>query len=147
LLLAATAGIAAAIVDGRLQDRQDELARRIAQRRAAVFGILNAPGDPKTVAETGLARLKNGSPSSVIALEILSGILPDDTYVTELRVEADKLRLSGITHDAPRLIRLIERTSHFSQATFYAPITRSPTATGDRFNIEVRMNPDFSLTP
>ena len=133
-LLAATTVIAATIINGELEVRQDELARRIAVQRTAAL----------TAAERGLARLKNESPSSVIALEVLSRILPDHTYVTELRIEADKLRLIGITHDAPGLIRLIEQTPHFTQATFFAPTTRSQSDTGDRFNIEARMKPVFN---
>ena len=146
-LISATADITAAIVAGRLQARQDELARRISQRRAVALTARDAPGDPKTLAERALVQRKNGAPSTVIALEILSQILPDNTYVTELRIEGDKLRLSGITRDAPGLIRRIEQTRHFSQATFFAPITRSASESGDRFAIETRMEPNFSLTP
>lgn len=147
LLIAATANIAASIIDGRLQSRQDELARSISRYRAGALKARDAPGDPKTLAERALVQRKNNSPSTVVALEILSQILPDNTYVTELRIEADKLRLTGITHDAPRLIRLIEQTRHFSQATFFAPITRAPSDSGDRFNIEARMESNFLLTP
>jgi general secretion pathway protein L len=146
-LVSATADIAASIIDAHLQARQDELARGIAQRRAAALTALNASGDPKTLAERALAQRKNESPSAVIALEILSQILPDNTYVTELRVEGNKLRLSGITHDAPGLIRLIEQTRHFSHATFFAPITRAAAGSGDHFDIEARMEANFSLTP
>jgi general secretion pathway protein L len=147
LLLAATADISATIVGGRLQARQDELARRISQRRAAALSSRDAPGDPKTVAERALVQRRNQSPSAVIALEILSQILPDSTYVTELHIERDKLRLSGITRDAPGLIRLIEQTRHFSHATFFAPITRAASQSGDRFDIEAQMEANFSLTP
>lgn len=147
LLIAATANIASAIVDNSLQARQDELARQIARTRAAALAARNAPGDPRTLAEQALVRRKNKSPSPVVALEILSQILPDDTYLTELRIDSDKLRLTGITREAPNLIRLIEQSHHFSQAMFFAPITRSPSDPGDRFNIEARMEPNFSLTP
>jgi general secretion pathway protein L len=143
-LVAAAAVIAAMIVGGNLQARQDELARSIAQRRAAVVAARNAPGDPITVAERALARRKNETPSSVIVLEVLSQILPDHTYVTELRIEADKLRLTGVTRDAPVLIRLIERSKHFTGATFFAPTTRGPSDSGDQFHIEARMEPVFS---
>jgi general secretion pathway protein L len=147
LLIAATANIASALVNNSLQARQDELARQIARTRAAALATRNAPGDPKTLAERALVGRKNQSPSPVVALEILSQILPDDTYLTDLRIESDKLRLTGITREAPNLIRLIEQSHHFSQAAFFAPITRSSTDPGDRFNIEARMEPDFSLTP
>lgn len=146
-LIAAGGEIAASIVDDGLRARQDQVARRIVQRRTAAIAARNNAGDPKMIAERALAQRKNGSPSTVIALEILSQILPDNTYVTELRIEDDKVRLSGITHDAPELIRLIERTHHFKDATFFAPITHSSSEAGDRFSIEAKMEPDFSVTP
>ena len=74
----------------------------------------------------------------------LSQILPDHTYVTELRIEGDKLRLTGVTRDAPSLIGLIEQSPHFTNATFFAPTTRAPTDSGDRFNIEARIMPVFT---
>src|SRR5208282_5546106 len=135
-LIAATACIAATIINSNLEARQDALARRIAVRRSAALTARNAADDPLTAAERALAKRKNESPSAVIALDVLSRILPDHTYVTELRIEDGKLRLSGITHDAPGLIRLMEQTAQFTQATFFAPITRSQSDTGDQFNIE-----------
>jgi general secretion pathway protein L len=146
-LIAATATIAATIVNGNLETRQDELARRIAQRRAAMLAVRDTPDDPHTAAERALAKRKNATPSAVITLDVLSRILPDHTYVTELRIEGDTLRVSGLTHDAPGLIRLMEKTPHFTQATFFAPITRSPSETGDRFNIEARIEPVFTPVP
>lgn len=147
VLMSLTAAMASTFIGGHLQARQDELARQIARQRSALLMSRHAAGDPKTLAEQALLRRKNESPSDVIALEILSKILPDSTYVTEMHIEANKLQLTGITHDAPQLIRLIEQTRHFSQATFFAPITRSPSDSRDHFSIEARMEPNFSLTP
>jgi general secretion pathway protein L len=143
-LVAASAVAAAMIVGSHLQSRQDELARRILERRSAVIAARNAPIDPATAAQRALAQRKNETPASVIVLEVLSQILPDHTYVTELRIEGDKLRISGVTRDAPSLIRLIEQSQHFTNATFFAPTTRAPTESGDRFNIEARIMPVFS---
>lgn len=147
LVIAAAANIASAMVVHSLQTHQDELAGQIAHIRAAALASRNAPRDPKVVAEQALVQRKNQTPSAVIALEILSRILPDNTYLTELRFDADKVRMTGITHDAPDLIRLIEQSHHFTQATFFAPITHSPSEPGDRFSIEARMEPDFAVTP
>ena len=146
-LLTATVAIASAVITSNLEMRQAELAQRIVARRGAALTARNAPGDPVTAGERALARRKNQTPSAVIALEVLSRILPDRTYVTELRIESDKLRVTGITDDAPRLIRLMEQTPHFTQATFFAPITRSPSDIGDRFDIEARLEPVFSPLP
>ncbi len=146
-LVMATAAIASIVIDSRLEARQDELARHIAQRRVAALAARNAPDDPLTAAERVLAKRKNETPSAVITLDVLSRILPDHTYVTELRIDADRLRLIGVTHDAPGLIRLLEQAPQFSQATFFAPITRAASDSGDRFNIEARLKPVFSANP
>jgi len=74
-------------------------------------------------------------------LDALSQILPDHTYVTELRIEDNKLRLSGVTKDAPSLIALIEQSGRFTRATFSAPTTQSPSEPGERFHIEADIAP------
>jgi general secretion pathway protein L len=144
LLVAALAGgasfAASAVTTGDLDARQSELARRISERRAAI----RSGRDRADLANTplrALERRKYESPTTVVVLEALSQLLPDHTYVIELRVEGDKLRLTGITRDAPNLIRLIEQNSLFSRATFFAPTTRSPSDPGERFNIEARIEP------
>ena len=140
---AAAAGGAATVLGARLEAQQDQLARQIAARRGAA---LTGPGalDPATAALRALERRKHEAPSSVMVLEQLSQVLPDHTYVTELRIEGDKLRLVGVTRDAPSLIGLIERTQHFTRATFFAPTTRSPTDVGERFHIEAQIEPSFA---
>jgi general secretion pathway protein L len=145
--VAATAALAAIIMNSDLDARQDELARRIMHQRAADLAARDTLGDPAAVAERALARRKNETPSTVIALEVLSRIFPDRTYVKELRIESGILRLAGITDDAPNLIRIMERTPQFTQAIFSAPITHSPSDRGDHFNIEARLEPVFSPVP
>jgi general secretion pathway protein L len=140
-ILAGFAIVSDVIVGGDLQSRQSDVSRRIAERR----GIISAGND--AVANSALAKLarrKNQTPANVIVLEALSNVLPDHTYVTELRVEGDKVQVVGITNDAPALIRLIEQSPHFSRATFFAPTTRAPSDPGDRYHIEARIKPVFS---
>jgi general secretion pathway protein L len=143
-LAAATATLAGSLIGSSLQAEQDQLARRIASRRAAALGGREASLDAATAGLRALERRKHDGPSAVIVLEQLSQVLPDHTYVTELRIEGDKLRLIGLTRDAPSLIGLIEQTQHFSRATFFAPTTRSPNEPGERFHIEARIEPSFA---
>ncbi len=140
-LIALASMVASSIIGDRLQTRQDELASRIAARRSAALAARSNTADPTTLAERALAMRKNESPASVLVLETLSEILPDHTYVTELRIEGDTLRITGFTRDAPSLIRLIEQSRRFTHATFFAPTTRAPSDPGDRFNIEAHILP------
>jgi general secretion pathway protein L len=125
-------------VVGSLDVEQQELQARIAQRRAALR--LNPTNGS---AETLLARRKQSSPSSVMVLEGVSRVLPDTTYVTELRIEGDKMQVVGLTQDAPSLIRLIEQSPQFTRATFFAPTTRTPEDPGERFHVEAHVTPYF----
>jgi general secretion pathway protein L len=140
-ILAGLAVIADVTVGGQLQTRQNDVARRIAERR----GVMRSGNDAVSMgAMAQLARRKNQNAADVIVLEALSNVLPDNTYVTELRVEGDKMQIVGITGDAPSLIRLIEQSPHFSRATFFAPTTRAPSDPGDRYHIEARIKPVFA---
>jgi len=131
---------ASAVIGGVIEAQRDDLTRRIAERRASI-----QPGhDGTSEAALDLQRHKHETPSSVIVIEALSRVLPDDTYLTELRILGDKLQIVGVTRDAPALIRLIEQTSHFTRATFFAPTTRSPSESGEHFSIEAHIEPVYT---
>ena len=142
-LLAAAAAAAASLaiatfLTSGLEADQQELLHQISQRRAALRD--NQTGGS---AETLLAKRKQTSPSSVMVFEAMSSALPDSTYVTELRIEGDKLQVVGLTQDAPSLIKLIEQSPQFSRATFFAPTTRGQNEPGERFHIEAHITPYF----
>jgi general secretion pathway protein L len=121
-----------------LDSRRAELNGEIAARRLA----LRIGGDGTDRSPIAmLARRKHEMQARVIAVDELSRILPDRTYVTELRIDGSSLQIVGVTDDAPSLIRLMEQSAHFSRATFFAPTTRAPSDPGDRFHIEARLEP------
>ena len=136
--VAAAASFAiATYLAGELEAEQQELSRQISRYRAALYT------DQTGSAEALLAKRKQTSPSSVMVLEEMSRVLPDSTHVTELRIERDKLQVVGLTQDAPSLIKLIEQSPQFSQATFFAPTTRGQNEPGERFHIEAHITPYF----
>ncbi|HTB04874.1 MAG TPA: PilN domain-containing protein, partial [Bradyrhizobium sp.] len=123
--------------------QEAELARQISARRAAIRA--GSDGDRSPIA--ALERRKYATPASVIVLDALSQVLPDNTFVTELHLAGNKLQIAGITRDAPALIPLIEQSRHFARATFYAPTTRSASDPGERFHIEARIEPINTASP
>lgn len=139
--IAAAATLAVASYAGGAFDvERQQLQRRIAERRASLRLNQNAAAGS---AQNLLAKRKQTTPSSVMVLEALSRVLPDSTYVTELRIEGDKVQVVGISQDAPSLIRLMEQSPQFSRATFFAPTTRAQSDPGERFHIEVHVTPYF----
>jgi general secretion pathway protein L len=135
---AAVSLAAAAYVGDSLDTELQQLMSQISQRRAA---LRLGPNGGSAIGL--LAKRKQTGPSSVIVLEALSKALPDGTYVTELRIDGDKVQVVGMTQDAPSLIRLIERSPQFARATFFAPTTRAQNEAGERFHIEARITPAF----
>jgi general secretion pathway protein L len=140
LAVVAFASIAAAsFAGGELEARRDKVDRRIAERRAA----LHQGGDANSAAALALQQKKHETPSSVIVYEELSRILPDDAYLTELRIQGDKAQIVGLARDAPELIHLIEQSPHFKAATFFAPTTHAPSESRQHFFIEAHILPVF----
>jgi len=143
VLLSVAAAAAISLLAGlyfgdSFDSEQQQLMQRISQRRAALRL------DPDGGSAVGLlARRKQSSSSTVVVLEALSKALPDGTYVTELRIDGDKVQVVGMTQDAPSLIRLIEKSPQFARATFFAPTTRAQNAPGEQFHIEARITPSF----
>jgi general secretion pathway protein L len=136
--------VTAAYVGDRLGAQEDELARQISQRRAALRA--NSDGSDRSPI-AALERRKYETPASIIVLDALTQVLPDHTYVTELHLAGNKLQIVGITRDAPSLIPAIEQSQHFTRATFYAPTTRASSDPGERFHIEARIEPKNTTAP
>ena len=138
-LAAAASLLANAYLGGSLQSELGDLQQRISQRRAALRLGANSSASGLGL----LAKRKQTTPSSVMVLEAITRALPDSTYVTELRIEGDKIQVVGMTQDAPSLIRLMEQSPQFTRATFFAPTTHAANEPGERFHIEAHLNAYF----
>src|SRR4051812_36566497 len=93
-LAAPLALIASVYMAGYLGAQEDELARQISQRRAAIRAASEGSERSPVAA---LERRKHETPSSIVVLEALSQLLPDHTFVTELHLAGNKLQIVGIT--------------------------------------------------
>jgi general secretion pathway protein L len=69
----------------------------------------------------------------------LSRVLPDNTFLTEIRIADGKVTVSGFSADAARLVRTIDRSSLFSGAILAAAITPDATEHKDRFSINFKV--------
>jgi general secretion pathway protein L len=103
------------------------------------------PAGDRDVAAMLTRRLN--SPVSVLAVDALSESLPDDTYLTELRISEGRVRVTGVSRSVSRLVPLLEASPSFAEPTFFAPTTRLPNNQGDRFHLDARIVPPGTPKP
>jgi general secretion pathway protein L len=85
-----SSGVSSMLADS-LDSEQQDLSHKITARRAAMRR--NSDGGAQRILE----RRKQTTPATVMVLEALSKVLPDHTYVLELRIENGKVQVTGIT--------------------------------------------------
>jgi general secretion pathway protein L len=137
---------ASALVVSKLDAERHEIVRRTSKVREAAVSHASGSSTIAAVYRT-LEQRKQNMPTYFVLLETLSQILPDHTYVTELRIEGSTVRVVGVSQNAPSLIAAVEQSQHFSRATFFAPTTRSPSDPGERFHLEAHIKPAVTQHP
>jgi general secretion pathway protein L len=80
------------------------------------------------------AEQKRG-PLAVAILSDLTQVLPDGTWVSEITIDGPTVRIVGSSSSASDLIGLIDRSPHFGNARFEAPLIHDQTTGVDRFNL------------
>ena len=124
--------------------RTDDEVEAITQQVATLRQKLIAARTTTTGGDQDLKTLidrRARAPFVVLALDALSAALPDDTWLSELRLAEGRLRMTGISHNVAGLVPMIEGSPGFTDATFFAPTTRLPGSQGDRFHLEARLVP------
>ncbi len=81
-------------------------------------------------------KMKTEAPSLMGILDEVSRLLPDDTWVSDFRLQGGEITLTGQSRSASSLIGLIERSPVFANARFGSPVVRDPRTGAERFNIE-----------
>jgi general secretion pathway protein L len=77
----------------------------------------------------------------------LSRVLPDHTFLTETRITDGRVTLLGFSADAARLVRVIDQSPLFSDASLAAAITPDATEHKDRFSISFKVRGGRSVRP
>jgi general secretion pathway protein L len=67
---------------------------------------------------------RNSRPSPLLVLEVLSRLLPDTVWLTEVTLDGTELSISGLAEDASALIPSVEGAPEFEQTRFLSPSTR-----------------------
>lgn len=118
--------------------------RLIADRKDFLRGAMERTR-PRAEPADGLRAQRAATAPAVLLLEHLARALPDQAHLTDLRIENGTIRITGIAADATALIPALESSPLFMAVAFFAPTTRLTTGEGDRFHIEMRVEPVRSV--
>lgn len=82
-----------------------------------------------------MEELKQDQQQLVIALEVLTQVLPSHTWVERLNLSENEIVLLGESLEAAQLLPLLDKSKLFSSIRFAAPITRNRQSGKDRFHL------------
>ena len=88
-----------------------------------------------------LLEKRQALPPVIVALEDLTRILPDDTWVQQLDIKGRELQIQGETASSVKLIGLFEQSGRFLDASFRSPLTKGQTAGAERYQLAMQMRP------
>ena len=145
--LAASALLLGAVAAGlplyRAHESEAALAAEVAEARrtAAATASVRKEIEIARQEESMLAERKRRQPTVSETLFVLTRLLPDDAWLSELRISGGDLQLLGVAASASDLIGLLDRSRRFTDAGFRASLTRDQRLQRERFNIGARIAP------
>ena len=88
-----------------------------------------------------LLEKRRALPPVIVALEELTRILPDDTWVQQIDIKGKELQIQGETASSVKLIGLFEQSGRFYDPSFRSPLTKGQTAGSERYQLAMQMRP------
>lgn len=94
---------------------------------------------------SALRTAKIATPSALVVLNELSGILPDTIWLTDFRLTGRTVDIGGYAASASSVISLIEASPMFEDTTMTAPITVDQGVDGEHFSVEFKASPAAAI--
>jgi general secretion pathway protein L len=133
---------ALAITPMQLYETRKTLREQVSQARQVANKVAMLRSSYQTRVDS-LRELLINNTESMEKLPILSEIarvLPDDTWLSNLDLNQQNLKLEGESDAASRLIGLIEASEFFNQTTFTSPVTQNRRTGKEAFSISTQLN-------
>jgi general secretion pathway protein L len=125
----------------------DTVNDEIKKRRAPVEALekLQKQRDDYRKEMAELVQIRSSEISKVLVLEELTRLLPDTTWIWNLKYNGKEIELSGFADSASDLIPLLDRSPLFEKVEFLAPVTKEMQMRADgnkekeRFKIKAKI--------
>lgn len=74
-------------------------------------------------------------------LTLLTEVTPQDTWLNYLSLRQGELMLRGESSSAIKYLTELSKVKGFEDVRFASPVTRNPSSDKERFNVQIRLNP------
>lgn len=125
----------------RLQREVDALSAQVAGVRAAAADVQRLRAAIAASDQTArfLIERRQAAPRISQVLNDVARILPDDTWLRELRVTGTEVDLAGYSHASATLIGLLDRGGYFHGTEFRSPTMRDSKSGRETFQIATKI--------
>ena len=137
-MVVAALGLALVLVPlDRKQEQLAALEAELAERRTEAAAVDTLRRQVSEMAEVSdrLWREKGTRPASIVLLDEVTRLLPNDTWLLQIRMAEDRMTLSGYSAAASALVPVLEASELLSEVRFDAPVTLDGRIGLERFNI------------
>ncbi len=123
-------------ISARAADQADALNTLIADAELRAAATTRLEDEMSAIrAQAASVADRKSQPSLVFVLAALTDTLPDGSWLTDIQFDGGKLHIQGYSHAAAELIGRLDRSGHFTNAQFNAPLVRNDSDGTDRFDL------------
>lgn len=123
--------------EARLKNLEQQL--DVARREAAATRRLQSEIEELSRQRNFLAARKQGRPLQVVVIEELTRVLPDHTFLSELRVKGADINITGSSASASSLVGRLESSPLFQTPKFRSSVTQDPRSGLERFSLSFNL--------
>lgn len=125
----------------QLNNQIDSLEQKVEELReaATVVGSKQSLLAARLAAQDTLVARKNQMPLKLAIVQEVTHLLPDNTWVSRLRVDDQTVDLQGESSKASDLIELLEQSGQFQNVQFISPVTVNPSTNMERYEIKMQL--------
>jgi general secretion pathway protein L len=82
---------------------------------------------------------RQSTPRAIEVVDALSRLVPDDSWIFDLEITQQGVRMAGFSADVPGLIQRLQQSPLVEEPQLRSPVIHGPGKSGDRFEVAVKV--------
>ena len=126
-------------------DRKERFAEALSQEvllaRKKLAAVRNLTDEIQALEASNryVADVRESTPLVSRILDDVTRLLPDDTWLSQLRLVENRLEVTGYSRDAAQLIGIFDESTRFAEPKFRSPVTRDQRSGVERFSLTLKL--------